>query len=254
VVSVRAVNSSAALRLGRGVNHLLHLQGLDLQRWPPGAHQPSFGRTAVEIVERHRAQSAGDIAVLQRRYTAPVFGQCRVWDLIERLGCCVDPSDQRLYLASQQMHVLQMISRMEEDGAATPEMILAALIHDLGKLLLLTGEDPANVTSMNAPVGQWAAGSGLDNCLLQWNHDEFAYQRFKDLISPDLAWLVRYHSVQLPQVIPLMDDTDLERYERLLRPFVRYDQGTKSPVRMPTVSLLAYRDLIEDAFPDPINF
>lgn len=244
---------SVRSHMGRSINRTLRSHGLELRRVVPG-QQASFAETALPIIERHRLQSAADIAIIKARYSTPTFGRCRVWDLIERLACCVDPTDRRLYLASQQMHVLQMISKMEADGTATPEMVLMAMIHDLGKLLLLTGEDPANVTSVNAPVGEWAAGSGLDNCLLQWSHDEFAYQRFKDLIPEDLAWLLRYHSIESATAVPLMDAQDLQRYERLLKPFVHYDHATKTPFQLPNVSLRSYRDIIEDAFPDPIDF
>jgi hypothetical protein len=221
---------------------------------PPDELRVAFADAAAPIIERHRQQSVESIEALKSRYAGPIFGRTRVWDLVERLGCCIDPSDQRLYGASQQMHVLQMISEMEADGTATPEMVLVALIHDLGKLLLLTAEDPANIVCMNSPVGHWDPGSGLDNCVLQWNHDEFAYQRFKDLVPEDLAWLIRYHSVEPPDVVPLMDDRDRERTERLLKPFAHYDHATKTPFRLPSVSLLSYRDIIEEAFPHPILF
>ena len=49
---------------------------------------------------------------------------------------------------------------------------VAALIHDVGKLLLLTGEDPANVVCTNWPIGEYDDGCGLDQCVFQWNHAE----------------------------------------------------------------------------------
>ncbi len=220
----------------------------------PEQLQSAYAAAAAPIIERHRAQSAADVRALKARYAEPIFGRVRVWDLIERLGCCIDPTDQRLYAASQQAHVLQMISQMESDGAATPDLVLVALIHDLGKLLLLTDEDPANVVCMNAPVGEWEPGSGLDNCLLQWNHDEFAYERFKDLIPDELAWLIRYHSLERAEADALLDEQDRQRAARLLTPFAHYDHATKTPFALPAVSLLRYRDLVEEAFPEPIPF
>jgi hypothetical protein len=52
-------------------------------------------------------------------------------------------------------------------------MIITALIHDLGKLLLLTDEDPAHVVCENSPIGDYPSGVGFNNCVFQWNHDEF---------------------------------------------------------------------------------
>ncbi len=221
---------------------------------PPEQLQSVYAAAAAPIIERHQRQSAADVLALRRRYAEPVFGRVRVWDLVERLGSCIDPTDQRLYAASQQTHVLQMIAQMERDGVATPDLVLVALIHDLGKLLLLTAEDPSNIVCMNGPVGEWEPGSGLDNCLVQWNHDEFAYARFKDLIPEELAWLIRYHSIERAAVEPLMDQQDAERAARLLTPFAHYDHATKTPFQLPAVSLVGYRDLIEETFPEPIPF
>jgi myo-inositol oxygenase len=214
----------------------------------------SFSTQANPILQRHRDQTSDTIAALRKRYAEPLFGNVRVWDLVERLACCVDPTDERLYCASQQMHVRQMLEEMEADGFATPEMILVALIHDLGKLLLLTDEDPSNIVCMNTAVGEHEDGAGLDNCLIQWNHDEFAYERFKDLIPDELAWLIRYHSIELPGAHRLMDARDLERSERLLVPFAHYDHATKTPFHLPGAPISRYRDIIEEAFPDPIRF
>jgi hypothetical protein len=213
-----------------------------------------FNGRARPILDRHASQDTETVAALRRQYSEPLFGKVRVWELIERLGSCVDPTDERLYGASQQLHVLQILDAMESDGNATPSMILVALVHDLGKVLLLTGEDPANVVCMNSAVGEYEHEIGLDNVVIQWNHDEFAYERLKGLIPDDLAWLVRYHSVRIDELRTLMDPVDLERTERLLVPFAHYDHATKSPFHLPARALATYRDVVEEAFPTPILF
>jgi hypothetical protein len=278
-MSVRdAAARPAVRRVGQLVNRALRSEGRELRpatspRAPdvideqPGGDRlstellrteaewrASFAGGAGPILERHRQQTAESIAGLRKKYAEPLFGHVRVWELVERLGSCVDPTDERLYCASQQMHVRQMLEEMEADGFATPEMILVALIHDLGKLLLLTEEDPANIVCMNSAVGVHEDGTGLDNSLIQWNHDEFAYERFKDLIPDELAWLIRYHSIELPETRQVMDARDKERCRRLLEPFAHYDHATKTPFHLPGVPLSRYRDVIEEAFPDPIRF
>ncbi len=216
--------------------------------------QAGFAARATPILERHNNQDAELVESLRRKYAKPVLGKVRVWDLIERLGSCVDPTDQRLFCASQQVHVLQILEAMEADGTATPDMVLVALIHDLGKVLLTLGEDPANVVCMTRAVGEGADGVGLEHTMLQWNHDEFAYERLRDHVSDDLAWLIRYHSIEVGAVSNVMDACDLDRTERLLLPFAHYDHATKSPFHLPSVSLAPYRDVIEEAFPRRIRF
>jgi len=213
-----------------------------------------FAGRARSIVDRHGQQNREAVTALRARYAKPLFGKVRVWQIIEWLGQCVDPTDQRLFGASQQVHILQVLEAMEADGVATPEMVLVALVHDLGKVLLLTDEDPANVVCMNSAIGDHPDGLGLDNCLIQWNHDEFAYQRLEGRIPDELAWLVRYHSLELSVATHLMDARDLELAERLLVPFAHYDHATKTPFNLPSGPISRYREVIEDTFPRRIPF
>ena len=134
---------------------------------------------------------------------------------------------------------------------ALPEGLGRCLV---GKVLLLTGEDPANVVCANSPIGEFADGCGLDHTVLQWNHDEFGYTRFKDHVPEHVAWLVRYHGINMDSCVPLMDERDRAYHERYLTTFRHYDQGTKSPYTIPVSNLADYRDVIEEAFPSPIIF
>jgi hypothetical protein len=259
----------------RAVSSVLGARGYEVRRIsaPPPERQPAppteptpdpgaatdprtvdYFVRAREIDERHAAQTLADVDALRRRYTDPVFGEVRVWDLVEQLARCVDPSDCALFCTSQQTHVLQMLEGMANDGIDDPELLLAVLIHDLGKLLLVVGEDPANVVCMNTPIGNHEPGIGLDQCTFQWNHDEFGYSRFRDHVSDGVAWLVRYHSMDVATFAPLMNEQDREYVARYFEVFTRYDHGTKTPFHLPALRIDTYRDLVEDAFPDPIAF
>ena len=92
------------------------------------------------------------VTALRAKYARPVFGLVNTWDLLEQLGGCVDPADPVLYGASQQLHALQVLTAMEADGVKDPVLLAAALIHDVGKLLLLAGEAPENVVGPTAPI------------------------------------------------------------------------------------------------------
>lgn len=213
----------------------------------------AYAARARSIEARHDAQTVATVEALQRKYASPVFGEVSPWSIVEKLAQCIDPTDQRLYCASQQMHVLQIIDAMEAEGTATDENLLVALVHDIGKVLLLTGEAPENVVGMNRPI-RGEPGAGLDACVLQWNHDEFGYSRLKDHLPEGLAWLVRYHSITRAACEPYMNARDRDFAERYLRPFARYDHGTKSPLYLPQRRLDDYRHVVERALPATITF
>jgi hypothetical protein len=222
-------------------------------RFSPGWRQ--FVQEAGAVTERHWAQTRETVAALRRKHERAVLGRRRMWDLVERLALCVDPTDTRLCCASQLVHVQQVVAGMERDGVDDPDLLVAAITHDLGKILLLAGEAPEHVVGTNAPIGRYARGAGLDTVVFQWNHDEFIYSRLRDHVPDHVAWLLRYHSIEIRRAEPLMDARDRSYLERYLRPFRRYDQGTKSPCTLPPPTILdKYRDLIDRTFPAPILF
>ncbi len=217
-------------------------------------HAAAFARNADAICLRHRQQTPETVAALRRKYDAPLFGRVSVWSLIERLAQCIDPTDQRLYAVSQQMHVMQIIAGMEADDVASEEFVLAALVHDVGKVLLLTDEAPENIVCFNEPIGNYEPGIGLDNCVLQWNHDEFAYSRLKHYLPDGIAWLVRYHSIVRSTCDVYMDARDREYAARYLNVFERYDHGTKSPYFLPQRRIDFYRHVLDAWLPEAIDF
>jgi hypothetical protein len=220
-----------------------HLQSVD-----------QFQKSANEIIAMHKAQTLADVDRLRRKYEMPVFGSIKPWSLVEMLAQCIDPTDSLLLCASQQVHVLQVIEGMERDGVATEELILAALLHDLGKVLLIAGEAPENVIGFNAPIGTYEPGIGLDQCVFQWNHDEFVYSRLKPHVSDRLAWLIRYHSIIPSRCAQYMDARDRDYMNRVLLTFSHYDHETKSHSSVPRVRIRDYRPLLERALPERIVF
>jgi hypothetical protein len=167
---------------------------------------------------------------------------------------CIDSADDRLYCASQEVHILQIIEAMEADGTATEELILSALVHDIGKITLLTGELPENLFYMNEILAGGAPGAGLDRCTLQWSCDDLAWQRLKDYLPPPVAWLVRYHGIDPSRCSTYMNARDLDYAQRYLAPFQLYDLFSKSPFFRPRRRLEDFRPLIEKHLPPNIVF
>lgn len=213
-----------------------------------------FTQTADLILENHDKQTLSDARALSEKYQESVFGHVPVWELIEKLALCIDPTDKILRTTTQYHHTLQVIEAMETAGVSDPDMYLAALLHYLGKLLLLTDEKPENIVCLNKPIGEYESGTGLKNVVFQWNHDEFVYSRFRGLVPRPVEWLLRYHSIRVPLCRQLMDEEDEELFERYFQPFRRFDQGSKSASHIPAVNTQKYRTLIEQAFPEPVAF
>ena len=105
---------------------------------------------------------------------------------------------------SQLVHALQVYAAVsnatdiifdERDAQYRRDMRLAALIHDLGKLLSLFGEADAHVDCTNSALAVDGDG-GLDAIRAQFNHDEYGYLKLRGLGLPRRVELViRFHSL-----------------------------------------------------------
>jgi hypothetical protein len=213
-----------------------------------------FDQLAASIRERRSRQNEADVSELSSKYQDPVFGEVTVYQLLEMMGQVVDPCDNRLGCASQLVHTLQGLESMKSAGIVDEDLLHAMLLHDTGKLLYLAGEAPENVFGMKRPVTGGQPGKGLEAVVFQWNHDDFAYQRFREITSEPVAWLLRYHSILIPECEPYMNDRDREYTEKYLREFQVHDQGSKSIFGMPGKKLQDYRCWIESSFPHPVLF
>lgn len=212
-----------------------------------------FEVDAEAIYKRHFEQDIDRIALLRKKYTKSVIGKMKVIDAIRLLGECIDPSDTELFCTSQLMHTLQVAESISK--AKMGEMfIVVALVHDLGKILLLTDEDPANVVCPNEIVGTYQSGVGLENVITHWNHDEYIYQKLKPFLDDDSLWLLRYHSFRFDVGAHVLNSRDWERKSKLLEPFRFYDLKTKSPYNLPKTKLSDYTYLLDKYFPRSIQF
>jgi hypothetical protein len=213
-----------------------------------------FSQEAAEVRNRHAAQTLAQAEALRLKYRQPVFGEVPTWSLFEMLAHCIDTADDRLYCTSQEVHVLQMIEAMETDGVASEELVLAALVHDIGKVALLKGELPENLFYMNEMLATGEPGAGLDACTFQWSCDDLGWNRLKNHLPPPVAWLVRYHGISAQKCAPYMDARDRDFARRYLEPFQLYDLYSKSPFFRPRRRLEDFRPLIEKHLPPTIVF
>ena len=212
-----------------------------------------YRREAQPILDRRDRQTLADVRALQAKYEAPIFGEITMWDAVNMLAHVIDLVDPFLMNVSQEVHTLQVVEGMVAEGA-DDDMLLAGLIHDVGKVLYLLDEDPANISGASAPVDTFEPGIGLDRCVLQFGADTLSHSRIAGRVPDHVSWLVHYHSIVPESCEPLMDERDREYYAKYWPTLHRLDHDTKSMSQPPRTRLRDYRALIDDAFPEPIPF
>lgn len=205
----------------------------------------AFDAGAVRTKTDHWTMTPQQVADLQRKYADPVWGEVGTWDIFTQLGRVIDPTDRQLYCVSQLVHTYQVYQAMKADGVKDEVYLVTGLVHDLGKLLILAGERPEFVACDNGVIEGPAPECGLHNCVLHWNHDDFGYDRLKHLLPDDMAWLVKYHSINGEQARPFMCKKDRALADRLLADFKKYDKLTKSVFDLPKVDDDEVRRLLE---------
>ena len=106
-----------------------------------------------------------------------LLGNVSAFDLLMLLHFTIDNTDHHLQYTSQFIHCLQVYNavkrstdpRMDKDPKYREDMMMGALVHDMGKSLSLFGEKDGNVDCMNRVTGYRAAG--LDGVDFQYNHE-----------------------------------------------------------------------------------
>ena len=245
--------------LKKQIKNVFEKKGYWIGRMPPVENDLAYAKAEfleriAEPLHRSQNQSQEEVYALKKKYEHSVFGKFYVWDLVNSLSKCIDPLDVRLGVGSQEIHVLQILEAMEADGITDPNILVLGIIHDLAKVLLLPHEPPENVCFNTSIIGDYEPGIGLDNCTLTWCQDEFLYSRMKDHVPDHIAWVIRYHGIDIPKCDRYMDERDRDYTECYLRAFKNYDGRTKSFYKIPKKKIEDYHYLIEDAFPKPILF
>jgi len=211
--------------------------------------------------------------------------QMPVWEAFQFLNQLVDDSDPDTDL-DQFQHLLQTSEAIRKDGH--PDwMVLAGLLHDMGKVLCLFGEPQWAVVGDTFPVGcafsdkivyaeffknnpdisderyntelgVYSQKCGLKNVHMSWGHDEYVYHMMKDYLPEPALYMLRYHSFY-PQhrenaYAHLMDDHDREMF-KWVNLFNPYDLYSKNPVPPNWAELRPYyEDLVAKYLPAVLKF
>jgi inositol oxygenase len=233
----------------------------------------------------HTNQTLDIVLAKKQQFGAKTSYQMGIWEAMERLNSFVDDSDPDTDLP-QIEHNLQTAEAIRKDGHPR-WFILTGFIHDLGKILNLSGEPQWSVVGDTFPVGcAWSdkivypelfaanpdsqnrlyqskngiyeEGCGLDKVHFSWGHDEYLYQVVRDYLPEESLYMIRYHSCyvihQQRQYEHLMNTHDKEMFE-WVRAFNPYDLYSKSDER-PKIEELRpfYEDLIAEFFPAKLQW
>jgi inositol oxygenase len=239
-----------------------------------------------EFYRLNHSQQTRDFVLQKRReYLALDKRRMGVWQTMEYLNTLVDDSDPDTDLSKIE-HLLQTAEAIRRDGHPR-WMVLAGLIHDLGKIMCLWGEPQwavvgdtfpvgcawsdkivypeyfaanpdSNVPEYQTKVGVYQEGCGLDKVDLSWGHDEYMYHVVKDYLPLPALYMIRYHSFypwhQEGAYRHFMNDQDREMLPWVDK-FNPYDLYSKSAERPDPIALRPYyEDLIAEFLPAELRW
>ncbi|KAM7480510.1 hypothetical protein LguiA_028723 [Lonicera macranthoides] len=242
--------------------------------------------------ENHINQTVEFVKKRREEYVKRDKVEMSIWECCELLNSVVDESDPDLD-EPQIQHLLQTAEAIRQDYPNEDWLHLTALIHDLGKVLLLphfgslpqwavVGDtfpvgcafDESNVhykyfkenpdynnPAYNSKLGIYSEGCGLNNVLMSFGHDDYMYLVAKDNGStlPSAAlFIIRYHSFyalhKAGAYTYLMNDEDKENL-KWLHIFNKYDLYSKSKVLVDVEKVKPYYlSLIEKYFPKKLKW
>jgi inositol oxygenase len=233
----------------------------------------------------HKYQTYDFVLQKQKQFLPFDKKQMPVWEAFRFLNQLVDDSDPDTDL-DQFQHLLQTSEAIRKDGHLD-WMVLAGLLHDMGKVLCLFGEPQWAVVGDTFPVGcafsdkivyseffkdnpdssderyntrlgVYSQNCGLKNVHLSWGHDEYVYHMVKDYLPEPALYMLRYHSFY-PQhrenaYAHLLDSHDREMF-KWVDAFNPYDLYSKSPVPPNWDELRPYyEDLVAKYLPGTLKF
>ena len=247
----------------------------------------SPGRNTVETFYRlnHRRQTFDFVTNQFKRFVySPTSTRPMTWlDALTYLDTLVDDSDPDTEL-SQLQHLLQTAEAIRRDNH-DDWFVLTGFIHDLGKILCLSGEPQWSVVGDTFPVGcrfsdkivypQFFADNpdsdnpayqtttgiyepacDLRNIMMSWGHDEYLFQYIKDYLPEPAQYMIRFHSFYAWHQCGAYDDL-CDDHDRAMLPWIQkfnpYDLYSKVDHTVNWDELRPYYlDLIEKYLPAKI--
>jgi inositol oxygenase len=240
--------------------------------------------TVTEFYRQNHAYQTLDFVLAKKAEFSPLKRDRKsIWEMADFLNTLVDDSDPDTDL-TQIEHLLQTSEAIRKDGHPR-WFVLAGLIHDLGKVLCLWGEQQWAVVGDTFPVGCaysdqivfpeffaanpdsgvpeyrtlygiYEPNCGLDKVHLSWGHDEYIYTVTRDYLPEPAQYMLRYHSFYPAHkhgaYRHLMSAHDERMFDwvRKFNPYDLYSKGSERP-RFAEIKSY-YEDLVAEFLPAPL--
>ncbi|KDP33765.1 hypothetical protein JCGZ_07336 [Jatropha curcas] len=242
--------------------------------------------------QQHINQTYDFVKKMREEYEKLDKAEMSIWECCELLNEVVDDSDPDLD-EPQIQHLLQSAEAIRKDHPDEDWLHLTALIHDLGKVLLLPQfgalpqwavvgdtfplgcafdesnvhykyfkENPdSKIPEYSTKNGIYEEGCGLENVMISWGHDDYMYLVAKEngtTLPPAALFIIRFHSFypfhKAGAYTHLMNKEDEENL-KWLKIFNKYDLYSKSKVLVDVDAVKPYyQSLIEKYFPAKLRW
>lgn len=242
--------------------------------------------------QMHRNQTVDFVLGQHKKWTKFNHAEMGIMDALKLLNLLIDESDPDSDLPNI-VHAFQTAERIRQVHPEQDWFHLTGLIHDLGKVMALWGEEqwavvgdtfvvgcdwPKSVVyreqsfegnpdgkdeRYNSKFGIYKPNCGLDNVLFSWGHDEYMAQvlmNHKGCSLPKAAIdIIRLHSFYPwhsgGDYEHLCTKTDMEKTMPLINEFNKFDLYTKSE-QVPDIDALMpyYQGLIDKYIPGKVKW
>uniref|UniRef100_A0A8R1DKV9 Inositol oxygenase n=1 Tax=Caenorhabditis japonica TaxID=281687 RepID=A0A8R1DKV9_CAEJA len=183
-------------------------------------------RVRKHYFNQHKNQTVEFVTQMHKKWLNFDHKKMPILTCLDMLSTLLDESDPDVDEANL-MHAYQTAERIRKAHPEKPWMHLAGLIHDLGKVMSVWGEEQWAVTGDTYPVGCAPAASivygsdsfagnpdidhkiygttngmyqekcGMENLLMAWSHDEYMYRvlvNHGSTLPEEALYAIRFHS------------------------------------------------------------
>nr|CDJ83577.1 Protein of unknown function DUF706 domain containing protein [Haemonchus contortus] len=183
-------------------------------------------RVKNHYYNQHRLQTVDFVEEMHRKWLSFDHATMTIMEALDMLADFLDESDPDVDEANL-VHAYQTAERLRKSHPEKSWMHLAGLVHDLGKVMSVWGEEQWAVTGDTYPVGcapsdtivfgidsfegnpdlqnpkyntefgMYSAGIGLENLKMCWSHDEYMYQvliNHGSTLPEEALYAIRFHS------------------------------------------------------------